>query len=1416
MTTKGIKISELSEKYNVTGNEYIPLSEGTTNSKIKTGLFEKKLISGANIKTINGESILGSGDIEIRGGMTDLNAVEVEVSNTVGIPSGEGNIQNNTLYLSFENLKGEKGDPGQKGDPGEPGIPGVNGIVGRTIFAFKSSIEKPNRPVGGSWDINTNEVILPDGWQPNASGLDNPVWMSTCVFNSVGKPDGYWSDPIKITGDNGSAGADGYNLQFIYKLSKNELEKPDKPQESPRDDYYPPTGWTNHPSGVSKSSMSEWMCVSRKNIETGVWEPWEGPTLWANYGISGTDGDGVKYAFKVTDSSLPPEQPAGNGELVEAPEGWTDEPNGVDIINQWEWVTTSKYNGTDKIWSNWSKPSLWAKYGANGESGVSGRTAFIFKSGLEKPEKPTGGSWNPDSNIVTPPDGWNNDASDLESPIWMSTGVFNASGGMISSWSDPIKITGENGLNGTDGGNTQFIYKLTVNDKNKPTKPIFPPRDDFSSTDGWENHALGISEEYRAEWICMATKKSASDGWSEWSEPSLWSNWGMNGMDGDGTKYAFKNTNTGSNPGQPNGTGETSEYPTDEENPDNTGWTDEPCGVDIISQWEWVTISKYSGSTKTWSQWSMPSLWAKYGENGKNGDRLEVQYALTDGTDEVPALVTNNRNPGSEWRTTMPIRTENTQAIWGTQALINADNELVGEWSSAYLITGINGVDAVPMNYHTYVYKLSENKPEKPSSNDPNNPGDGWLDYPNTTGQWWQCIGLVNGRSELVESWGEVLPVNGKDGIAQDGKFIEFRFAKSSSNVAPNINKSLRSPSGWTTSYPVLSSGEILWMTKATINPNDTLYTQWDTPVRISGEQGPQGNQGPVGPAGSVGPQGVSGIPGKFIEVRYCLGTDVSYDGTSSPGSNRNPSGWYTTLPSTTVSKPYIWFIQATIEYSDNEDSVGNIATSWSKPSMLTGKNGLNGSNGTSIIWKGEFKQHPSNPENGWAYKNTTDKKSYIYQDGSWYQMTIDGVDGKNGSDGQNGLSIVWKGDLSTAPLYPKENWVYRDTDNGKVYIYNGTSWELMVVDGNDGIDGANGQDGYSVYITYNDSNSTPSRPTGNGTSNGWHTNATADSKWMSQKVAADSSSGSWGSPIKIKGENGADGVNGEDGAPGRNGQIIYPQGIYEVNKTYTVTETNAPYVYDPNAGKFYVLNLSPGESWTGTSQGNRNPSQAYPNWVELTNYDAIFAKVGIIANGLIGSAVFNGDWMFSQYGINYNGVQNSNYEEFNPSWITLTKLSSSVTFIPKYAVNLKTGVAYMHGDGTSDNIPSLTIDNGQITFCKKSYSTITNYTTKIINGNTVYHGDGDVIITTQTEDISNIHVYGICIGTNPSCLVKYNNNDEFYKLSIHNGILKVSDSGNLITSDDNTALICINGYMWKFGYPETVSNFNTWLNSIK
>lgn len=206
---------------------------------------------------------------------------------------------------------------------------------------------------------------------------------------------------------------------------------------------------------------------------------------------------------------------------------------------------------------------------------------------------------------------------------------------------------------------------------------------------------------------------------------------------------------------------------------------------------------------------------------------------------------------------------------------------------------------------------------------------------------------------------------------------------------------------------------------------------------------------------------------------------------------------------------------------STNKVTLGSgVTLTWNNLDNESKENlkGEPGENGISLVYKGELSSHLSNPKNGWYYRNITDKKSYVYQDGAWYVMTVDGLDGQDGNDG---LDIVWKGDSSIPPANPQKNWAYRDTDNGRVYIYNGTAWALMVADGTDG---EPGKDGMRVYITYHDSEEKPEKPVGDGTTNGWHTDSTESVIWISQKVSESADSGEWGDPIRVKGEPGKDG----------------------------------------------------------------------------------------------------------------------------------------------------------------------------------------------------------------------------------------------------------------------------------------------------
>lgn len=64
-----------------------------------------------------------------------------------------------------------------------------------------------------------------------------------------------------------------------------------------------------------------------------------------------------------------------------------------------------------------------------------------------------------------------------------------------------------------------------------------------------------------------------------------------------------------------------------------------------------------------------------------------------------------------------------------------------------------------------------------------------------------------------------------------------------------------------------------------------------------------------------------------------------------------------------------------------------------------------------------------------------------------------------------------------------------------------------------------------------------------------------------------------------------------------------------------------------------------------------------------MDQFNAVYANIGIIDNGKFGSAVFNGDYMFSQQG-------SGNYQDFNAE----DPFNESNTFKPNYCVNFNTG----------------------------------------------------------------------------------------------------------------------------------------------
>lgn len=620
------------------------------------------------------------------------------------------------------------------------------------------------------------------------------------------------------------------------------------------------------------------------------------------------------------------------------------------------------------------------KDGIDGVPGIDGdttRVVIAYKStkSIERPDTPVGGSWDYDTNTITYPEGWSGSDSNPNGYVWMSSATFSSKGTIVVPWSTPVRLTGADGHDGADGSNIEFVYKLTVTSLVTPTKPTGNSQTE-AIRQGWTDHPTGISEQYQCEWVCSHNLQTDGS-WSEWSSPTIWSKWGVNGKDGDGVEYIYQITKLPASPKEITDNNPDQDEYIPQSAPGEQPWTDNPTGVSKEFQYEWVSQRKYKGDTHKWGNFSSPSLWAKYGDNGQDGQHLRVMYTKTSGSDVKPRDPDRlNINPGSIWSVGMPTAT-GKEAIWGIQALVTFDNKLVIDeslpeeergWQGPYLITGVPGLDGNNFNYQVEAFKQSQTQPEKPTSNDPYNPGDGWVLTPDmSTGIWWKCIALVQGETGTVIEWGAVVKVtgqgviikgtldstddlptsgneigdgwvidgflwvwNGSDWVnvgkvqGMDGNYYEYIFARNNSwSSAPSLDQDTRYPSGWSSSAPALSNGKVLWATFAYINGSDnTMIEDWCDPYYMTGMTGDNGG---------------SGVPGVGYEVRYCKGTETTYTGeqwSDTMKRKRDPKGWSIDVPELVSGDEYnyIWFIQCRIINDELESG-----QYWSKPNPMGG-----------------------------------------------------------------------------------------------------------------------------------------------------------------------------------------------------------------------------------------------------------------------------------------------------------------------------------------------------------------------------------------------------------------------------------------------------------------------------------------------
>lgn len=263
---------------------------------------------------------------------------------------------------------------------GEQGLSG-----GHYQYRWKISATKPSIPTDAAasgWSTNS-ELVPGDG---------EYVWQIQRFAN----PDGTltaWSNLIRLTGADGEDGKDGNSIEFIYTRNADGSQ-PSTPASVNQAGHIP-SGWTNHPSGVTASLMYEWVSQRYLDKSTQKWGNWSTPGIWSRYSERGKDGDGYEYIYRrfsnyVGGSSLAPGgqyYPPANVDSSEyqaddyVPNGWTDNPTGPTDAIKYEYVWTRKKENSK--WYAWKTGALWSKWGDKGDQGDPGQDGSDGSDGAD-------------------------------------------------------------------------------------------------------------------------------------------------------------------------------------------------------------------------------------------------------------------------------------------------------------------------------------------------------------------------------------------------------------------------------------------------------------------------------------------------------------------------------------------------------------------------------------------------------------------------------------------------------------------------------------------------------------------------------------------------------------------------------------------------------------------------------------------------------------------------------------------------------------------------------------------------------------------------------------------------------------------------------------------------------------------------
>ncbi len=290
-------------------------------------------------------------------------------------------------------------------------------------------------------------------------------------------------------------------------------------------------------------------------------------------------------------------------------------------------VKIAKDSNLDDVLDSETIPVNKAEDGAGGDTPMQ---AFKWNdSPTSAPALPTKGSYNNGWTATAP----NRPTGTAEYHLWMTQAVKHTAANKSVSydaWGAAVRISGDKGEPGVDSADREWIYigsktysspysgthpKNITKDKDgtQRTSEYIHSTDDFVPY-GWQDTAIATDDtNNKFVYASWRDKAKGATTWGDFTDPILWSNWGVQGIDGDGVQYVYKlfdheltDAERVSNiPAKPASQTQGEWIP--------SGWSDDPLAPTSAKPYCYCSVIKKIGGSwsDTFEKLGMWSKWAK-------------------------------------------------------------------------------------------------------------------------------------------------------------------------------------------------------------------------------------------------------------------------------------------------------------------------------------------------------------------------------------------------------------------------------------------------------------------------------------------------------------------------------------------------------------------------------------------------------------------------------------------------------------------------------------------------------------------------------------------------------------------------------------------------------------------------------------